>query len=250
MNKDAYSLYCLTSPSGKKYYGMSKRVEMRMKEHERSAENCKHALAKAIRKYGFASFNKEIICVGSVSAIRQLEISAIETDNTMVPFGYNLTKGGEGTSGYTHTEDERKRRSEWAKENCSDFLRIIGKNRIGKKVSGETKEKQSIAAKNRGVEYNKERAKCMHSVESRRKMLAYWSSEISSGIKMKLAESMSARARSQKNPTIGRVWINDGTVNKRVHQEESETFLTHGWVLGQLRKVRPKQPYARSVYES
>jgi hypothetical protein len=94
-----HSLYCLTSPSGKKYYGISKRFEARMMEHMRSAKaGVDYVLSKAIRKYGWDSFRKEVVCTGVVSVIKQLEVSAIAVDNTLAPSGYNMTAGGDGGS--------------------------------------------------------------------------------------------------------------------------------------------------------
>ena len=37
--------------------------------------------------------------------LNNLETSYIDVEDTLAPNGYNLTKGGEGTSGYKHTEE-------------------------------------------------------------------------------------------------------------------------------------------------
>ena len=38
-----------------------------------------------------------------------LEMSYIAVENTIAPHGYNLTKGGEGTSGYKHRKETRNK---------------------------------------------------------------------------------------------------------------------------------------------
>lgn len=90
-------LYCLTSPIGKKYYGITENFSRRMREHERAAlAGSNLLLPRAIRKYGWREFKKELVCEGARSAILQLEISAILTDDTFGRGGYNLTPGGDG----------------------------------------------------------------------------------------------------------------------------------------------------------
>jgi len=99
VNAYTHSLYCLTFPNGKKYYGISNDFNRRMKEHERSSIKDPIQVYKAIRKYTWDKVIKEVVCdTISRDIAVQLEISAIATDNTFGPFGYNSTPGGDGGS--------------------------------------------------------------------------------------------------------------------------------------------------------
>jgi len=89
--------------SGKEYIGVSIDPERRWGQHKRMATNC-GALKDAMVKYGIDNFTFKPLCCGEDSYIDDLEIKAIETFNTQVPNGYNLTLGGDGTN-YTKWDD-------------------------------------------------------------------------------------------------------------------------------------------------
>jgi len=96
MSKQAL-LYRLTFPNGKIYIGLStKSLKERVRQHLSAAYHgkSKTVLVKAIRKYE-GNFSSEVLCVGSLSFIQQLEISAIERFKSLYPNGYNLAFGGE-----------------------------------------------------------------------------------------------------------------------------------------------------------
>lgn len=236
MTEMTHSLYCLTSPSGKKYYGISKRFDRRMLEHQASAKGGEsYAISKAIRKYGWEAFSKEIICTGVPGAIKQLEISAIATDGTLAPNGYNLTAGGDGTTAYKFSEEECARRSIWAKENCSEQIKAVGKSRTGLTVSSETRAKQSAAAKKRSLAAVLARVAKMHNEESRQKHLEWLESP--EGVKHRLETSARMRVlmRERENATAGTKWVNKEGRNKRVASDLVEMFLADGWRLGSHR---------------
>ena len=92
----------------------------------------------AIQKYGWDNFEHEVIASNltkdEADNFEMLLISKLHTcDNN---FGYNLTLGGDGLSGYNPTEETRKKMSESKK---------------GRKLSDETKKKMSDASKGRNV---------------------------------------------------------------------------------------------------
>ena len=94
----------------------------------------KQYFGKAIRKYGWESFETKILFEGlSESEAKEKEIELIaelETNNPLV--GYNITIGGDGTVGYHHTQEAK------------DKMRIA---KIGKPMSKEQKLKISEANK-------------------------------------------------------------------------------------------------------
>jgi group I intron endonuclease len=123
----------------------------------------------AIRKYGFKSFmwnkiylsdNDDILCAKEIEFIKVLK--------TKVPFGYNLTDGGEGSSGY-HPSPEtllkiRKPRTDEQKERMS-------KAQTGKILSKEHKENISRALKGKQkAKSTKKRNRKAHSDETKRKI--------------------------------------------------------------------------------
>lgn len=138
-------LYRLTSPSNKQYIGIAKNgLHNRFTVHVSEAKSgSMTALHKAIRKYGADAFIKEILVVSNYEYIKELEIKAIEAFKTMSPNGYNLTVGGDGTNGYSHTDCTKKKISDLAKIRMADpeRRRHLSKLNIGKKLSVETKEK-------------------------------------------------------------------------------------------------------------
>ena len=108
------SVYKMTNKFNKKiYFGKTIHFKKRMSQHRRRAKKGKTYLANAIRKHGWENFKVEIM-IDDVPEedLDMLEKSYIEIYNSMNPKkGYNLTKGGEGTSGYRFTEEWRKNAS-------------------------------------------------------------------------------------------------------------------------------------------
>ena len=90
-------IYKLTSPSGKVYIGRTKNFEKRMYEHKNTSESnrgeCK--IHHAIRKYGWDTFHKEILCdVSHIQApiVEEQFIKAYDSYKT----GYNSIETGAG----------------------------------------------------------------------------------------------------------------------------------------------------------
>jgi group I intron endonuclease len=143
-------LYRITSPSNKQYIGIAKDVNKRWSVHVAEASSgSKTAFHKAIRKYGKSAFTREILVIGEYEYIKNLEVAAISKFDTRSPNGYNLTDGGDGTVGYSHSDQAKKLMSEVTKLRMADpsareYLRSIN---IGKKQSDETKNKKSIASR-------------------------------------------------------------------------------------------------------
>jgi hypothetical protein len=102
---DIGEIYCLTSPSNKKYVGQCVKILSsgkkwgylnRWKQHIRDATNGKdycRLLNNAIRKYKPGNFTIEIIKECEIKDLDYNENLYIEQLNTMTPNGYNLTSG-------------------------------------------------------------------------------------------------------------------------------------------------------------
>ena len=131
-------VYRLTNlVTGKTYIGKTVCFKRRMYEHKRSKS--KTYLHSSIRKHGWDNFKKEII-IDDVPEedLSNLEISYIEVENTVAPNGYNLTLGGEGASGFKHTEKGREKISQAAirrhanrdRFGCVTFVKRKNKYRV------------------------------------------------------------------------------------------------------------------------
>lgn len=131
-------IYCLTSPTGKFYIGMTTDYAYRMATY--SCARCKRQpyLYQAIVKHGWENFKQEIIAVGySRAELEQLEIDAIRAYNsTDTTVGYNLACGGIGG------QAGRKR----SPETCAKIA-LSKRN-----VSAETRAKMGLAKRNMSAE--------------------------------------------------------------------------------------------------
>lgn len=98
--------------NGKKYVGQtSGTLKDRIKDHLKAAKRgSKYFFHKAIRKYGIDNFWWEIICdCYSQTDMNEQEAWFIEVFDAKVPYGYNLTDGGDGSNGYHHTEEAKRK---------------------------------------------------------------------------------------------------------------------------------------------
>ena len=91
------------------YVGKTIDFKRRMREHKKGKKMYKSYVHNSIRKHGWHNFKVEIL-IDDVPEedLGNLEIYYIALKNTMAPNGYNLTKGGEGTSGYKFTPEQRE----------------------------------------------------------------------------------------------------------------------------------------------
>jgi group I intron endonuclease len=156
---------CTCLVSRKSYVGVTTASLKRRKiQHLSDARKhrCNSVLHAAIRKYGEKSFVWEVLeRVMFVESMFALESYYIEKFNTRSPFGYNLTLGGEGNSGYKWNEESKKKLSiarsgerhhNFGKHLSEETRRKIGdahrgdKNiNFGKHLSESTRSKMAIA---------------------------------------------------------------------------------------------------------
>ena len=91
------------------YVGKSIDFEGRMYEHKKGTNIHKSYVDRSIRKHGWHNFKVEIL-IDDVPEedLSNLETCYIDVKDTLYPNGYNLTRGGEGTSGYKFTPKQLK----------------------------------------------------------------------------------------------------------------------------------------------
>jgi len=108
-------IYCITSPSGKKYIGQAKKklssgkkwgYLSRWRDHivDSKTKNYCRLLNNAIRKYGHENLTVELIHECSVEELNDKEKYYISFYNTLSPNGYNLTSGGSNSKQSEETQ--------------------------------------------------------------------------------------------------------------------------------------------------
>ena len=102
--------YLITNKiNNKGYVGITTRsLSKRWYEHRFVANSCGQLLGKAIKKYGEQAF--EIMPIASAKTLenlKEVEKDLIIQFQTKVPFGYNLTDGGDGVFGFKQSEEQR-----------------------------------------------------------------------------------------------------------------------------------------------
>lgn len=105
-----YTVYRHISPTNKVYIGITgKKPTERWKSGYGYFGN-KH-FTSAIKKYGWGSFRHEILITGLTREnAEQLEKMLIKFYNsTNQKYGYNISHGGKSASGYSHTEEVKKK---------------------------------------------------------------------------------------------------------------------------------------------
>jgi group I intron endonuclease len=109
--KSNFVVYCHTSPSGKKYVGITNSYKLRILQHQHKSNKCT-AFASAIKKYGWSSFNHEILATGlTLHAANHLERFYIKYFNTLSPSGYNLRSGGDSSIPCEETKQRMRENS-------------------------------------------------------------------------------------------------------------------------------------------
>jgi group I intron endonuclease len=87
-------IYCITSPSDKRYIGQTiRKCEKRFNEHCKYPNSC-ILLENAIRKYGKENMKFEILLEINNELLDSYEIMFIDLFSTLEPNGYNIRKGG------------------------------------------------------------------------------------------------------------------------------------------------------------
>lgn len=186
MSENNYKVYIhINKTNGKRYYGITKQEPKKRWQNGKKYGNNDH-FTNAINYYGWDNFDHIVIARGlTEEEAKWLEIELIrEFDTTNRDKGYNITKGGEGTNGYKHTEETRKN---------------IGKIHKGKTLSEETRKKLSEAMKGK----NSPMKGKTHTEETRKNISeAMKGKTLSEETRKKLSESH----KGKNNPSAKRIY--------------------------------------------
>jgi group I intron endonuclease len=120
--------------------------------NKHNGEYVQRLFARAILKYGWDNFNHEIIASNlTESEAKNFETIVIDKLKLRNPnFGYNLTNGGEGTKGWTISEETRQKFRDRQKGKSGELS-----PRYGKKHTKESREKISRSHKEKTNEYQR-----------------------------------------------------------------------------------------------
>lgn len=126
--------------NGKKYVGQV--ITRRFKERQYkwaclSQPYSGEVINRARAKYGLDAFDFEILKECEDDELDYWEMYYIKELNTKVPYGYNLTDGGEGMTGYTHSAETRKKISEYhkGKHRSAETRKKISESHLNGKCS-------------------------------------------------------------------------------------------------------------------
>ncbi len=130
---EIYTIYCATNKvNGKKYIGFDSNWPKRLKEHLRQTKYLERAFNRALRKYGSENFSWEIIyqSLDKAHTLNEMETYFIKQYKShSTEWGYNMTYGGEGTSGYKRPDLTKYNKSLKGKKK-NPYLHIINKTKI------------------------------------------------------------------------------------------------------------------------
>jgi len=204
-------VYCVTNKvNGKQYVGKTVGpLDKRKWKHESDAKlESETYFHRALRKYGFNNFEWEILFESDNSEILILvEMDMIKDLSSKKPSGYNLTDGGEGLDGYTHSEETKRKiglgnkGKNLGRKHTEEEKRKIGESQKGKIVSDETKNRMSKARSELGHKHTEESKKKM-SISQKNRIREPHSEET----RIKIGESQKGR--------------NQGKTFEEIHGEE------------------------------
>lgn len=189
----------------KVYIGQAVNLRSRVKGHLNCVKkNHNYPIYNSMRKHNVENFELEILAQGNFSKteLDDLEVDFIRLYNSIDRlYGYNLTQGGEGTSGYKHTEQTKKKLSQ-AK---------IGKN-LGKKYSLEHCKKisDSLKGKPKSETHKLNLTGKRHSEETKEKLSKIHKGKI-------ISQEQKQKMRETK--------IKNGTLHKTNYRHSEETKL-------------------------
>ena len=148
-----WSVYIHIFPNNKYYIGItSQNVEYRW--NRGNGYKSQKLVYAAINKYGWDNITSKILQTGltKTKAIEYEKFYISKYKSNKPEYGYNLTEGGEGHSGYSPTAEarEKNRISNLGQKRNEAFRERLRQVNLGKKHTAETKHKISKALRQRG----------------------------------------------------------------------------------------------------
>lgn len=218
------NIYKITNKiTDKNYIGKTKKdLHERLHEHYKSSKrnDTNSLLHKAIRKYGIDNFEIQLIVKIINEDANLNEIKYIKEYKSFSPYGYNLTKGGDGglwtrerkesfskyQKKFGNNPEERKRRSERNIERYKD---------------PKQREKTALASKNRQWINNTKENKFIKKCELSEYLEKGW--------------VVGKIDFIRKNKII----VNNGNNQIWINKNELKDYISNGWIRGSLKSKYP-----------
>lgn len=158
-----YTIYRATNlVNNKTYVGFDSKWPHRQKDHICKAGKRYYGIfTRALAKHGCDNFVWEILYQSRDGdhTLNVMEGYFIAENQSFGPSGYNLTLGGEGCLGMVQSEETRQKMSVAHKNRSAETRQKMSDNRKGKPRSAETRAKISAANRARGPMSNETRQK-------------------------------------------------------------------------------------------
>lgn len=208
-------------------------------------------LWRAINKYGWNNFSVRMLC----HCFSQEELDAEEIDyiahcNAVEsPDYYNLQAGGQSgnISGSKLSDETKLKMSQNRKGRFTGNLNHM----YGKHLSDETKNKISMKLKGKlsgknnpmyGKHWSEDR-KADKSAQMTGELNPFYGKKHSEDTKRKLSESR----MGADNPCYSKIWITNGTQNKRVNSSELNAYIEEGWKKGRSVSNETRRRHAEAA---
>jgi len=265
MDMEVYLITNTVNDKKKKYVGITQhKHSKRFRQHINAANRgLNTVICNAIRKYGEKAFTIALLDKTSdIDNLCDLEFHYIKQYNTKAPNGYNVTDGGDGITGFSFSEESKKKMSasaigkpSWNKGKkglqvawnkgqpmSDEQKKKISIAKIGKTVSEETKRKMSIA--HTGITHSEETKKKLAKIQTGRKY--------SEESRNKMSESQKGHTAWNKGKVLSEEHkrkLSEARKGKRPwnkgkpHSEQHKKKLSEAWVHRRVRdlnqEVRP-----------
>lgn len=154
MNKKPFGIVykAINLSNGKCYIGQTVKTLYRRKiEHKSNVKrNKNYYFYNGIKKYGWNNFEWSVVCeCNSRNELNEKETYYINELKSLYPNGYNLTLGGDGTSGYTFSSEHIKKLSDAKKGKTWEEIRGIecskrSKKKVSKRMMGKGNHRYGI----------------------------------------------------------------------------------------------------------
>ena len=146
-----YYVYIHISPNGKRYVGLTTQ-KLANRWNSGKGYRKQKLFMRAIEKNGWANIEHIVYEVNSQKEMKYLEAYLIRYYNTTDKrYGYNITPGGEHPTGYSLSEETKKKMSEcrmgekhpnYGRKWSDEVKRKMSLGQLGKKPTLEVKEKR------------------------------------------------------------------------------------------------------------
>jgi len=190
MRTKTYSIYSIRNKlNSKRYIGLSHKPQKRMEQHQKS----KFLIGKAIRKYGWNNFNKQILQNNlTLKQAKKRERFYIKKYNCIQPNGYNLCGGGEGLFNPTQKIRIAISKAKKGKKLSKNHKKILKETNIGNQNAKGKRSKKQIE--------NMKRANSLSHIKKKRKKAheKAWKTRHKNGTDKPSKESNIKRSKSLK----------------------------------------------------